>query len=100
MELVEPILIPANEAKKVRPQSSFRGQLELKVTIGGPIYLFRGEKSADEAIRAVSVADNLDFALGATVFEHGRINVEENLGIITVFAAIDSVGYIRYCEKR
>jgi len=67
------------------------------VVSGGPVFLFRGEVTAEQAEAAIAGADDtVDFELAANSNHPATVKVETGLGVITVFSAVASVGSLRW----
>jgi hypothetical protein len=96
-EFLEAFGIEKDKTARVSPSSDYSGRLEIKVSEGGPVYLFRGELDAEQAAAAtdVNAPGNVGFDLAATVTEPGVITVEGGLGALTLFSRADSIGYVR-----
>lgn len=100
-EFFEPFYIPASAAGtgaviKIKAQAAFPGVLELQVVSGGPVFLFRGEKSLKSAYDATHVADAIDFDLACAVSGRGEIGLESGIGLLTLQSDNESIGFIRF----
>lgn len=104
-EVIVPFHIPVGAGgllgvTKVRPQQGFtKGEIELTVLSGGPVFLFEEELDATAATPRTngSLGDgSVNFDLGATTNAKGRICKESFPSIMTLAAAPDTIGFIRF----
>lgn len=99
MEQVYPFNIAgAGEVLTINPRTLTGGYLELQVTEKGPVYLFTGAISAEDA-KAALKGSTPRFEVGATVDHPARVRVNSNMGEFTVFSAnAGTVGFVKIIE--
>lgn len=99
MEYIQPFSIPENGAVHLKPSAQCKGKLQLNIVEGGPVYLFRNRVDAQAAAAATELNSNVQFDLGASPTGSAEMQVEPDLGTITVFSRKASIGYLRFIES-
>lgn len=95
-EFFKPFHVAANAMKRIRAQADGPGKLELQVVTGGPVFLWRGERSLGACVSGATTAD-VDFDLAAAATGKSEITLESGIGMLTVWAAAETVGFLRFC---
>jgi hypothetical protein len=104
MDLIVPFIIPAPGGNpigkvQVRPQQGMtKGEIQLVVISGGPVFLMEGDVDAQAALDRTAGANgrNVDFDLASTINEPTCVSKENFESLITLVASVATVGYIRY----
>jgi hypothetical protein len=77
------------------------GNLFLHVLTGGPVYVFRGRRTAkDVQAMLADATGSVDFDLAATV-QSGGTSIEiaaSGLEYLTVYAPVDSIGFLKVVQ--
>lgn len=101
MEQVFPFGVLANAIKRVTGNIDCPAELELVTISGGPIFgWIGGRPDATQAAKNVVVGADVDFDIAATVNDRSRIELPAGSAQVTLFALVDSIGYLRFKERR
>lgn len=99
IEQVFPVGIPAGTVVKLAPGIDSPAEVELIVAEGGPIYAWiGGQKDAASAALATNPDSNADFDLASTATESRKLNVTGGVSRLTLFAKVDTIGYVKFTE--
>lgn len=93
MEKITSFRVLAGEVVEVQPVPMDNAcTMELVVVEGGPAFFFRGRKTAAEA---AALVEEGRFDLAASGTSKGSLGADQRYGNGTVFAAVETVGYVR-----
>lgn len=79
----------------MKPAGDKATKLKLTVTRGGPVFLFKGRLTAEEAYRRSHEAGAISFDLSSSGGEDSELGVSERYGMFTLHSDNESVGFVR-----
>lgn len=88
------INVAANDIQVINTRADTKGFLELQALEGGPLYLFPGTVAKADALAQIKKG----FLIGAAVGQAARCKTSSELGNVTVFAKVESMGFLKTVE--
>jgi hypothetical protein len=98
VENIRSFLVPEKGLVTINLQAGHRGYLELQAISGGPIFLYRGANYTAVQIEGLMKEPNPIFDLAAAIGQSAHMQMESNMGQITLFSEKNSLGFIRSCQ--
>lgn len=107
MEQLTPFVILAGTVRQVSIDTDNPGEVELRVIEGGPVYgWIDSRRDAAQALRMTdgTMTDQrgdptVDFDLAATATGETTRAVEGGIGVVTLFSANRTVGYLLHRQR-
>ena len=105
MEQIIPFYIPpgavgVGAVVEIEPTMETGRTLELVVVEGGPVFMFKGRRTAEEAYRATHNSDAIDFDLAASATSKSARGVEQRYGNCTLHSDNETIGYVRVTDRK
>lgn len=99
-----PFFAPANVAVRVGTEGmDGAGVLKLDIITGGPAFLWFGRVDSSQAIRKTTPASNqggVEFDMACSAVSDAERCIDAGPSMVTVFATVDTVGYLQFTPHK
>jgi hypothetical protein len=97
VETVFPFTVAEKGIVRIQPRTDSVGYLEVQAIEGGPLFVWRGAKTAKECEETLE-NELGTFDIAAAIGQSGTMKVEPGISQLTVFSKKLTTGFIRVCE--